>query len=165
MNLDKEIARGWGLLEAEVPTLQRDGGLVPKFLVENDREIAIILAPDPNVVNNPEGKDGLAALVRDTVRELKAHTLYSISDAWLAQIDEAKAKPHLVEFVTRIGTKKATEMGLIVRRETLMCSIRTRSGQGTMLVWYYDRDGDVINMAGREQMDGKDDGRFGDLFT
>lgn len=166
MSLDKEIARGWALLEMEVETLKDKGSIPIKFIVENDCEAAIVLVPQPEVINNPDLKDGVAHKVREVVRRMEAHTVYNLSDAWNAEIKNVKEHPELRALVTQIGIKRASDMGLIARREVLMCAITTRRGQGAMLRWFYQRDHkNLITMQERHHIDGIPKGRFSTLFS
>jgi hypothetical protein len=162
--LEAEIERGWALLELDVPALE--GGVAMKFVVENDTESTIVVVPEPEVINDPDLKSAVAQKVRKLVREMDAHTVYHISDAWTGHVPDAKNRPELMRLVQEIGIKKASEMGLATVREALMCQI-TKRNEAALLRWFYRREGreEKIVMEERDKINGLAQGRFSKLFT
>jgi len=165
VGLEKEIERGWKLLEGDLPVLAKKGGIAMKFIVENDRESAIVYVPNPAIINDADLKGDLAKKVRNVVRRMMAHTIYHFSDAWTSAIQDGRNRPELIRKINEVGIDRASKMGLIVKREALICSISTRRGENAMLTWFYRRGPeDEITMEERRVIEGQAKGRFSALF-
>jgi hypothetical protein len=99
------------------------------------------------------------------LREIGAHTVFHIADAWMSTVDNAKNRPELLALIDKIGVKAASDMGLIKRHEALTCHIITRRGENAQLCWLYDRDeNDHITMGEREERVGPVEGKFSHYF-
>jgi hypothetical protein len=166
MTLEEKINRAWELLEFEAAELKESGGIAMKFIVENNEATEIVFVPEAEVINSANAKSLVAKHVREVVQKMGAHTVYHFSDSWTAEIRGIKEKPELLAEVNRIGTKRAEELGLLTRREALMCQITTRDGKGALLRWLYRRDEEnsVITMEERDHKIGQVEGKFSHLF-
>src|SRR5262249_37687689 len=138
--LDEEIKAGWDILETlDAPELEKAGSVGMKFIVENDAERCIVFVPEPEAINDPDAKTGIAQKVQELVREHYAHTVFHIWDTSTATLVDPKAKPNVLAYIQQVGVVRAAELGLIERREALMCQILTRRGECAQLIWYYKR--------------------------
>jgi hypothetical protein len=164
MALEVEMERGWEWLEDAAHDLRLTGSIAMKFIVENERSVVIMLVPESEVINDPDLKTSVAQKVRTLVDSMDAHTVYHLSDAWTSTVNNASQRPELIRKIEELGIRRASDLGLIERREALMCSISTRSGEGATLRWFYRRDGKQITMEERDRPGGAMKGRFSHLF-
>src|SRR5215470_18564028 len=93
------IKRAWFLLELDVPDLQERGGIAMKFVVESDSETQLVFVPQPEAINSNDAKVEIAERVQAIVREIGAHTVFHISDAWLSTIKDAHRRPELMAHI------------------------------------------------------------------
>jgi len=158
MTMEEAVKTGWSLLELDVPSFIKSGGIAMKFIVLHAGHAEFYFVPEPAMINSGSEKRKLAEMIRARVRETSADVVYLVSDMWYGESSSKDAKT--LKSIHELGLPRAHALGLIVKREALLCKVQMRGHHHAMILrWDYDRDkDDKITMGERIEMQGEWEG-------
>jgi hypothetical protein len=142
MTLDELIEKGWQLIDENLKLLNSQGGCAAmcQVIMPNRSSVTFEL-DDPN---STQAKEEMSRRVGFAARTLHAEAVLMCADAFFAELTmDDDAEGAFAACIQRIGLTESIRLGLVERREALICNVVCRNGDFRILKQFYRREGNT----------------------